>query len=1393
MTPIHNKKIINAVFMCTLGVACTANAEKLVLSGNVKTISPKPEVIIPESGLFKGVKEYTLKASPVENVCSYVLREYQAVNGLDSEDWKCLFQWQDQGDNFVEQSNLKRGIFQDSGTVAYPYSIYVYSGSVGKKVNIYNGQYAFDVSEPVPPKVVEAEGIWAYENKKGLLQKNFDAKDKLRGLSLKFEPRPYDQVAKFEESTCKVKEGDTNCVLLTTGTKFGSIEEEPTGFEVFDVPLNSATQYYTNQSDTLRVEWDYRPPELEAFAYHVGNDIEESKTISVNGTDIAVNKEEAVVVVGSPHNNKEGDWWYPARTDLLLETAEGAEQSSRMDIGEQRIYFDIPHISWNSKYEVQSQEPELIDGLIVYRYKLENVPDGKYNANFNLNDRYGNGELFSQNDNLLDRFPPAIEILMAGRQLNFGTNLFFTEDLGAVAHGGWDDGTHITSIKLGEVELKTEGEKPNLQYVTENVTSLESKQEYPLVVTAEDGQGNQATKQYLMKFMPADFEMAGVPEKTHQKVQKAKLYANQVMGRCPMATSEEVAQLITSPYSKACTVKWTNTPEGMSVTYLGWTSAIEGGVDTLGENTAEFEVWLHNTTGNKLKLDTETESFNVVPADPLELKLESRNKLADRVYGMPYNSDMVTRYSVTSNPGAYTVTQTLEDTGETDSKEFNQLPFERNYRMTGNINVSDASQREIFDRFTVTLDASYNLDQSLQTKESIEVIRLPYKYVNSYIHVPAGAQSSEDTVPVTVNVGQLERSSETYEYDAAKMGEWNVHLAYRDGAEMVSISDSQQVDESGQAVFDMEAEKLFEKSRTVYAIGNLISPHPEYEKEIKSAPAAIEVLKGTGIEGELESRRVTGRIPFAASVRFAYESSADRDASTNLRWETSEDGQTWEPAPEFDGRQYTSYRLSEPDSVFVRAKVDNKLTGQTTVTSTLEIASYAVARLDIEGPRQLYKGMEGSFSLANYGELIHESEGVAEWSTDEGETWVEGGVTESFAFEEDIVQLKARFRYNTTSEIVGDEGWSESSKYIQAKEPKPVRIMANVPSLSEAGVPVKLGGYAQNPFGAIPLGIESEWVMPDGSVEKAMDAEYTFAEGELQESDNLDFTFRAWVKGYKEDTLAEQTRSTKGWSYEFPDITMTLNSNITVAPSNIYAAVQQPYVFAPNVSFEYEWEVDEEMARIEYSNNRSALIIAEKSGMQQIKVTVRDNRGNEETLTGYIDVVAPEDMDGQMNVYPSNPHFRAPVVVNMSASATPGHPRDYAKEYKWMVDGKVIEGETRSTAKKEITEPGSYELSVEVTTQYGQKTVITEDIMVVPNENPQCEPVMNTSGSYITLRTQCTDPDGRIIGYRWIWNGEEQGPYGTQIRFNKQQYESLDVTFFAIDDSGGETKGDFSW
>lgn len=1393
MTPMQKKKIRNAVLMCTLGVACSANAEKLVLSGNVKSVSPKPEVIVPDSGLFKGVKEYALKATPIEDVCSYVLREYQAVNGLDTEDWKCLFEWQDQGDTFVEEGNLKQGVFDQSGTIAYPYSIFVYSGSVGKKVNIFNGQYAFDIHEPVPPKIVEAEGLWAYENKKGLFQENFDAKDKLRGLALKFEKRPYDQIANFKEGTCKVKEGDTSCVVLSSGTQFGSIDEEPTGSEVFNVPLNSATQYYANQSDSLTVKWDYRPPELESFAYHVGSDISDSKILKVGESEIILNKEEAVVVVSSPHSSKEGDWWHPARTDLELKTAEGAEQSSRLDIGEQRIYFDIPHISWNSKYEIQSGDPERVGNFVVYRYDLNNVPDGKYDASFNLNDKYGNGDLFSQNNNLLDRFPPAIEMLMSGRQLNYGTNLFFTEDLGAVAHGGWDDGTHITSIELGGIELKTEGSEPNIQYVTENITALEPKKEYPLVVTAEDGNGNQAQKQFLMKFMPADFEMAGVPEQTHQKVQSAKIYANQTVGRCAMATSEEVAQLITSAYNKACTVVWTNIPEGMTETYLGWTSAIEGGVDKLGENAVEFEIWFHNTTGSKLKLDTENESFNVVPADPLEVKLESRNKLADRVYGMPYNSDLVTRYSVTSNPGAYTVTQTTEGTGAEETKEFNQLPFDRNYRMTGNINVTDASQRDIFERFTVKLDASYALDESLRTEEALEVIKLPYKYVNAYVHVPAGAQSSEDNVPVTVNLGQLERSSDTYDYDAAKMGEWNVHLAYREGPKMVAITEPKQVDESGETVFDMQAEKLFEKSRTVYAIGNLISPHPEYEKEIKSAPAAIEVLKGTEIDGSLDSRRVSGRIPFGASVRFAYETSADRDASTNLRWETSEDGTTWESAPEFDGRQYVSFRLPEPDSVFVRAKVDNKLTGETTVTSVLELASYAVARLDIEGPRQLYKGMEGTFSLANYGELIHESEGVAEWSTDEGETWAKGGVSETFAFKDEIVQLKARFRYSTTSEIVGDEGWSEATKYVQAKEPKPVRIMANVPSLSEAGVPVKLSGYAQNPFGAIPVEIMNEWVMPDGGVEATMDAEYIFEEGELQESENLDFTFRAWVKGYKDSTLAEQTRSTKGWSYSFPDVTLTLNSNITVAPSNIYAAVQQPYVFAPNVEFNYEWEIDESVARIEYSNNRSALIVAEESGMHQVKVTVSDNRGNQETLTGYIDVVAPEDMEGQMNVYPSNPHFRAPVIINMSASANPGHPRDYATDYEWMVDGEIIDGATRSAAKKEITEPGSYELSVEVTTQYGQKTRITENITVVPNENPQCEPLMNTSGSYITLRTQCTDADGRIIGYRWIWNGEEQGPYGTQIRFNKQQYESLDVTFFAIDDSGGETKGDFSW
>lgn len=1389
------KKALIAVVIGTFATGSYAQ-ESIAFTGKLTAVAPEPVIQAPDIGFLAGVKHYDVVADPKTSICSFEESKDKAINGLDEQHWKCLFQWNADAISLNSNANELNGIFSGPGELSVPYEVYVFSGTTGAKTKVYEGSYEFDIKEPVAPKLVKLDGNWQKDPKSGLEQNNYNYSDKLTGSVIEVEERPYDQLITFNGINCEVPEGETQCDIVIEPVKFGDTQENPQGTENFPLILDSLTEYFSLDEMKLAVNWDYRPPELEGFVYNIGANAPEVETLSVGDTQIDVKKDEAVLAISSPHIDKSNkNFWKLQNNNFILTPSEGAEQSNTVTVNGRKMRFNIPHYQWSSKYTLPKISEERIGDLYVYRYDFAEVPDGKFDALMTIKDRYDNGGTIEKLNNLIDRFPPVVKVLKGDREMPYTTDAYFTSDFGGVASGGWDDGTKVTKITIGGVELPIEGEADNIKYASADLTGeLERGEEYNLIVEAEDGAGNIGTEKITVRFNPSNYLMSGVPERLHRYVQKANINVAKTSGRCTIASSDEVAKLVASQTRKACTIEWTQIPAGMETSFIGWTNSLTGTATELGEQEIAYEVNFHDELGKKITMFSDSGMINVVPSDDLELSIKSRHELSDGVLGRPFNTNALGNYRFKTNPAAVNVHQ-IVDGGETETRDFGQLPFENNYELSGTIEDPKSERRDIWDRVTLDIKAEYALYPQFNTTKSVEVIQLPDQYVGTYVTLPDQQLKSTDSVPVKIRLGKYDNSDDSVSFDPSTMGEWTAYPALKVDGEYIQLAEPQSIGSDGSLTADIDASTLFEKGGALYSVANIESPHDEFERELISTPHYVDILKGTSVEGNLETRKRTGRIPFYANVQFRYDSLEDREVADNLRWEISEDGENWTVDETVNGKTFVNFKLNEPDNIFVRVKVDNKTTGEETVSQTLELASYQNARLGFEGPRQLYSGQEGEFKLTHYGEAIHPSEGIAQWSTDGGETWIDGGLTETFSFNQvgEVVELKARFKYNSTADIVGDAGWSEGTYYVQAVEPRKLTLSSTVPSLAEADTPMDIKGFARNPYANVPSEIITEWVLPDGSIVEDEKTTYTISAEELTETNTLDFTFRAWVDGYKDETFAERTATTRGWSYEFPDITMTLNTSVSVAPSNIFAAVQKPYVFAPGVEFGYEWIIDESKARIEYESGRTALIIAEESGMQQVKVRAYDNRGNEQVLTGYIDVLKPEDMSGEMKVYPSNRHFRAPLIVNLSASAQPGHPRDYATDFVWSLNGDVQEGEDSSVSRIEITEPGTYEVGVEITTEYGQVQSFTEEIIVVPNEKPICEPELQDSDAFVTLKTNCTDSDGRVIAYRWIWDGEEQGPYGTQIRFNKKQYPNLDVTFFAIDDSGGETQGEFNW
>lgn len=1387
------KTIVLLSLTMSAGVAAQ---DSLLYRGQIDSVAPIAQVETPDIGLFAGVKEYELTAENTIPICDFVGSADEAANGLDNSQWRCHFEWTG-GVNALEYTgDAFKGIFPSDGEVELTYNISVYSGRTGRKVTVYQGSYPLVVQAPEAPVVETVEGIWTRSNKSGYDQVNYDALDALRGVRLKVKPQPYDQVVEWADGEpCVVREGSDSCDVYDEPRSFGDRESNLQGTESFALRVDAATKYFNTPEDALNVEWDYRPPSLVALEYHIGADATEEKVVSIAGQEVTLQPNEAILALNSPHIDLvDEEFWKLKDDDLLIRPSEGAQQSNIVKVGDRDIRFNIPNYFWRSDYDVDPLAVERVGDLLVYRYSLDTLPDGKFDIDVAMLDHYGNGESLTLTQTLIDRFPPIVKALFDTREMPYGGDVYFLSDLGAVASGGWDDGTHITSMTLGGHELPLGGAEPNVQYASvDTLEDLVPGEQYELVITAEDGVGHTGSASVKMTFNPASFMLSGIPDQLYHRVQSADIYLVQNGGRCTLASSAEVAALISQPTRKGCTIEWDTYPTGMSASFIGWTNALKGAADELGEQPIGWSVVYHNKDGKKLEIASGESMVNVVPSSPIELTLRGRQQLAEGVYGRQYNTDSIGNYRLKTNPAAITLTQQVAGGAEA-SRQFGQLPFDYIYELSGNLSDPQKEARPIWERVPVDVIATYDLAPDIETRAQVEVIQLPDQYVNAYLSMDVESMHSQESTMVKIDVGLFDRSSGIVEFDPERMGTWQVYPASRVDGVLKPLGVPVKLEQEGGVSVEMSGMDAFDAGGVLYAVADIESPHPEYTRQIISSPHYIEVLKGSAVEGELDARRLSGRVPFYATLQYQFDSAADRKVATNMRWETSSDGVTWSVLDAHQNSPYSNFNLQEAQQLFVRLKIDNSATGEVTVSETIELNAYENAQLGITGPTQAYAGQEVTLVLTDQGTPIHSSEGIAQWSLDNGVTWTDGDVAESFTFENagELVQLKARFRLSSTSSTVGDDGWTESSYYLQVVEPRPLNISARAPSLAEAGSSIALVATAYNPYSGVQADVITQWTMPDGTVRSELETSYLISEGELDLNETLSFGFAAWVDGYKEQTYAEREATTRGWAYEFPQLTLTLNTNVSVAPSNIYAIVNQPYVFAPGVTFGYEWLIDETKARIEYQNGRSALIVAEESGVQQIQVRAFDNRGNEELITAFIDVLEPEVMTGSMRIYASNQYYRAPLILNTLASADPGHPRDYATEFSWELNGEPIEG-ISSANRIEITEPGVYDVSVNITTKYGQVEQFTETVTVIPNEAPYCEPQLESTETTITVKTNCRDNDGRIIAYRWLWDGQEQGPFGTQIRFSKHQYPNLSIEFFAIDDSGADFRGTFEW
>jgi hypothetical protein len=1300
----------------------------------------------------------------------------------------CLFEWTG-SEHGLELNKLNvSGVLSTEGVVDFDYQVSIINE--GTKTILLTDTYSIDVEAPKKQVITSVKAKWFDGFVEGTEQVNYNRSNSLFGWEVVVEERPYAQIVEVDGRNCKLKANETSCFVSLDPFVPGTDTDVEQGALIQKMVVSDQKYYFDAIEDDLGIEWDYRGPKSLGFSYNTDTD-NVTKNVTVGGLNISLAPEEAVFVMSSPHVGKEGDWWKPSRSRVELKTEIGAEHSDIMYVYGTRVRFDVPNFMPRSEFLLDAiGEPEFIGDKIIYRYSTASIPDGNYHIATVAEDSFSNGESKEYSDNVIDRFMPDIQALIGDRLLyeGSGTDLYFLNDLTFVASGGWDDGTSITSVKIDGKEVGRNSEIPYLTKLN-NTDSMIPGQAVDIFVTAVDGAGNEAIKEYNLSYMPVKFTMYNRPETLFARVEETSMYLAQTGGmKCYMSGTEELAVRISGSLKKGCTVEFTEIPDGLSPAFTGSYYKLEGASNEVGEVTVSYKVVYHNTDGSKA--DAFEDSFTIIvsPPTPLELEITDYNMISEGVYSIAHNGRLITRYELDTVPARVNVD--IENPFYTEHEEISQRRMSYAYTVRNTLNKKTELKPKVWDVVPFKLSAYHVMDEYSSASQEFDLVVTPSTRARAYAEPLVDEATTLDTISINARVGVYERREKGYTFDLESMGDWKMHLAYKSGRDYVMLTEEEDLNAEGLANFSVEANKLFDLNRVYYAVANAKSPVDGFEMQIVSTPKYTRVLKGTAVEGSISARSVEGPIPLSLLVRYEYDSVEDMRVAGELKWEYSTDGINWTHNPEFDGERMYRTLLEQPQEKFVRVRVDNIVTGIESVSEAIKIIAYDVARISIDGPSSVYEGQDAVFKATISDLLSESSEGVYEWTTD-GVNWTEGGDTFIHS-DTTSYEVAVRHRLANTSTDIGEDGYAVESKRVTLDTPQPLMVSLGLPRSGEVGNVLPLSGTARNRNTRIVADIVSEIVTPSGNVIDGNTTEYLLT-AEDGSSANSEFTYRAWVEGFKDATYAERTEKLVVWKYEMPVPILALNVNTVIAPTTVTAQVSMASIYAPGVEFTYDWNINEDAFEIESIRDNTAKVEAKEAGMQLITVTVSDNRGNKFELSEFLDVMEADPMVVEVDKYSSNEYLRAPLVMTYRVSVEPGHPRDYSGTYEWFIDGVKIPDAESSFNKVELSEPGEYEVKVIATSRMGQVAESIDTIVVAANQPPSCEPELNQTNSSITVVTNCSDSDGKIIRVLYQWGDNDEMSGSTTLRFSKGLHPTQRVNIRAIDDSGEEVTATIGW
>ena len=475
---------------------------------------------------------------------------------------------------------------------------------------------------------------------------------------------------------------------------------------------------------------------------------------------------------------------------------------------------------------------------------------------------------------------------------------------------------------------------------------------------------------------------------------------------------------------------------------------------------------------------------------------------------------------------------------------------------------------------------------------------------------------------------------------------------------------------------------------------------------------------------------------------------------------------------------YHTYSTSTPLLIGVISTGYGGLDGpdRTLAQKAVQVTAPAKPKIAIDGPKTVVEKATTRYTAITDADASGENM-VLTWDVN-GET-MSGNYIDFHMDTPGRYVIKASAYREEYPDLIGETAITVS---VRAVPPPRMTITCSNKCRAEVGYPMILEAKVTKlQEGLTPV---VTWQLPDLTTPTGTSITYT-----PRPSDEGDIMITAQVhpQGY-ESALSTAKTKVKVSRYVMPVFTIKKNHKPTgTAPYGVTYKINADLKAAKGEVFTYAWDMGD--GTVYTTEDKRITHTYPAGGTYDVSLTVSDTRGHTQTITDTVTVAdQPEIVVGSIKVSTSNKYMKAPLTVRLRPKVTGGNQKkDKIQTYQWYVNGAPM-GDNKAMGVFTFNEPGTYDISLTATSQYGYEGSGSTTITVVQNQPPNCTIAhkYNQKRGVMQYDAVCKDPDGKIKGYEWDFGGG----LTASTRKASVKYDTggtYSATLTAYDDNGDST------